>query len=57
MNKRNLNISFVKSGAGNISPRLILPISWIKEMNITEEERSVMVEFDGEKIIVKKEDK
>ena len=57
MNKRKLNISFVKSGAGNISPRLILPISWIKEMNITEEERSVMVEFDGEKIIVKKEDK
>lgn len=54
MEKRKLNISFAKSGAGNISPRLILPAKWIKLINITEEERSVIVEFDGEKIIVRK---
>lgn len=54
MEKRKLNISFAKAGSGSITPRLIIPISWIKAMNITEEERTVEVEFDGKNIIVKK---
>ena len=57
MEKRDLNISFGKSGAGNLTPRLTLPKKWIDKMNITPDERQVEVEFieeTGEIIIRKK---
>lgn len=54
MEKRKLNISFTKSGQGNISTRIILPTSWIKEFGISQEDREVLVyKFDDEIIIRK----
>ena len=54
MERRKLNISFTKSGQGNISTRIILPTSWIKEFGISQENREVFVyEFDDEIIIRK----
>lgn len=54
MEKRKLNISFTKSGQGNISTRIILPTSWIKEFGISQEDREVFVyKFDDEIIIRK----
>lgn len=54
---RQLKVSFNRSGSGSISSSIRLPISWLKEMNISKDEREVEVIFDNEKIIIKKLDK
>ena len=56
MEKRELNIIFGKSGAGNITPRLTLPKKWIDQMKVTPEDRGVEVCFNEEtrEIIIKK---
>ena len=54
---RQLKVSFNRSGSGSISSSIRLPISWLKEMNISKEDREVEVIFDNEKIIIKKLDK
>lgn len=47
--KRDLNVSFTKSGSGSMSTRLTLPITWMKKMNITKDDRVVEVTFDEDK--------
>jgi hypothetical protein len=54
MEERELKVIFGKAGSGSTTTRLTLPKKWINAMNITEDEREVLVEFDGEKIIIKK---
>lgn len=54
METRDLKVIFGKAGSGSTTTRLTLPKKWMNEMNITENERDVEVEFDGEKIIIKK---
>lgn len=52
--ERKARLIINKSGSGSITTRATLPISWIKEMGLNEEERNLILEFDGEKIIIKK---
>lgn len=54
LEQRKLRIGFNKSGKGSFTPRLILPMSWIKEMNISPDERDVLVTFEDGKIIIEK---
>lgn len=56
MEKRDLNISFSKSGAGNLSPKITLPKKWTDKMGISQENRQVEVFFneDTNEIIIKK---
>ncbi|MGL4568269.1 MAG: AbrB/MazE/SpoVT family DNA-binding domain-containing protein [Fusobacteriaceae bacterium] len=56
MEKRELNITFGKSGSGSSTTKISLPISWIKKMNINIENRAVEVIFDEENntILIKK---
>ena len=54
--ERELKISFNKSGGtakNGITPRLTIPISWIKELGITEENRAVVAILEDGKIIIK----
>ena len=51
---RNLNIVFARSGSGSYYTKINLPKKWIDEMNLSIENRSVKVSFDGEKIIIEK---
>ena len=53
MERRKLNISFTKSGQGNISTRIILPTSWIKELGISQENREVFVYKLNNEIIIR----
>lgn len=46
MEKRDLKVMFAKSGSGSKTTRLTIPIAWIKEMNLTEEDRAVEVTYD-----------
>lgn len=54
METRILRLIYSKSGAGNITPKLTLPVKWTKELGLTTEEREVEVTYDGDKIIIKK---
>lgn len=54
MEKRELNISFNKSGSGSYTPRISLPAKWIKEMGIDTENRKVIASFKDGKIIIEK---
>lgn len=56
METRKLNVSFGKSGSGNITPRLIIPKKWINEMGIELNNREVIASFDGERIIIEHND-
>ena len=51
---RNANVMFQKSGSGSISTRIALPKKWVDKMGVTQDEREVIVEFDGERITVRK---
>lgn len=55
MEVRKLNISFAKAGNGK-NARLIIPIPWLRKLNITEEEKEVDLIFDEEnqQLILKK---
>lgn len=55
-NERELNISFNKSGNGSFTPRISLPIAWIREMGIDQENRKVKVVFENNEIKIKKHD-
>lgn len=56
MEERELKISFGKSGNGGRVTRLTIPIKWIDGMEITPEERNVLVSYNEEtqEIIIRK---
>lgn len=58
MKKKTAKVTFNRSGGtaskNGMTNRITIPTSWIREMGITQEERDVSMEFDGEKIIIKK---
>lgn len=56
MDKRQLNISFNKSGSGSITPKISLPSTWIREMGLDKENRKVEVIFENDEIKIKKLD-
>lgn len=61
MEKRKLNVIFSKAG-GNASKnsyntKITLPKVWLDIMQITPEDKEIIAEFDGEKIIIKKSSK
>lgn len=55
MEKRELNISFAKAGNGK-NARVVVPIPWLRKLNITEEEREIDLIFDEEnqQLVIKK---
>lgn len=57
MEQRDVKITYTKSGRGSLTPRVTLPISWIKEMNLSEDDREITISFDGENIIISKKKK
>lgn len=57
MEERKLNIIFNKSGSGSTNTKVSLPVTWIKQMGITKDNREVIAEFNEKKqeIIIKKQ--
>jgi hypothetical protein len=57
MEERKLNIIFNKSGSGSTNTKLSLPITWIKQMGITENNREIVATYNEKKqeIIIKKQ--
>ncbi len=56
MEERKLNVSFAKTGNGYLTTRIILPITDLREMGVTEKDREVIYSYDKEnkQIIIKK---
>ncbi len=58
METRNLNCTITKPGgnasAGAHSYRVTIPSKWAQAMGITKEDKALIVDFDGEKIVIKK---
>ena len=46
MEARKLKIIFNKRGDGYISGKLSIPMTWLKDMNLTPEDREVEVIYD-----------
>lgn len=42
------------SGAGSKTYRTTLPSAWMKQMNVSEEDRELQLTFDGEKITIRR---
>lgn len=53
--KRIINVSFCKNGKGNLSARISLPLKYLKELKINEQERRVKMSLENNKIIIEKE--
>ena len=55
MEKRDLNISFYKAGNGTAT-RLTVPITWLRKLGVTPEDRTVELFFDekNNQLILKK---
>ena len=58
MEVRDAKVIFNKSGGtssqGGYTTRVTIPISWIKQMGISPDDREITISFDGEKIIIEK---
>lgn len=58
MEVREAKVIFNKSGGtsgqGGFTTRVTIPISWIKQLEISPEEREITISFDGKKIIIEK---
>lgn len=56
MEERKLNISFAKTGNGYLTSRLAIPITDLRDMGITPENRQIRYYYDKEnkQIIIKK---
>lgn len=54
LEQRKINMMFQKGGSGSVTTRLAVPKSWVDKMEVTQDEREVIVEFDGERITVRK---
>lgn len=58
MEKRKSNISIAKpggtAGKGSLTYRAIMPSAWMQELGITQDDRSVLLSFDGSKITIEK---
>lgn len=48
MEERKLKIIFNRSGDGYLSGKLSIPMTWLKDMNLTPEDREVEVEYNKE---------
>lgn len=56
MEKRTAKILWSKSGKGSDTTRVTLPVSWVRQMGLSYEERELDISFDEKTgiIIIKK---
>lgn len=55
MEMKKLNVSFAKTKGESVTSRLILPITWIRELGLSQEEREVCVYKSFDKIYISKD--
>lgn len=53
-NVRVAKMIFSKNGNGFLTTKIAIPVPWVKEMNLTENDRECILEFKDNQIIIKK---
>ena len=56
MEERKAKVLFAKSGRGSVTTRITLPITWVRELGATPEDREVTICLKDNEITIKKED-
>ena len=56
MEERKAKILFNKTGNKSVTTRITLPVTWVRELGATQEDRDVIICLKGNKITIKKED-
>lgn len=49
MYKRIGKVIFAKDGRGGVTPKVSIPISWLRDMGITDIDREIDLKYDEEK--------
>ena len=57
MEFRKANIMFNKNGNGFSTTRISLPVTWVKKLNLSEENRQVLISLEKNKILIRKVEK
>jgi hypothetical protein len=52
--KRKIRITFNRNGRGAISPKISIPVPFIRELGFTENDREGFIELDEDKIVITK---
>ena len=57
MEERNLKINFFKSGSGSMNAKANLPVTWLRKIGITPEERNFKLKLNEEtgQLIIEKD--
>lgn len=48
MEERILKVLWNKSGSGSISPRVLIPIGWLKDMGVNENNKELKATYNKE---------
>ena len=54
MKRRNANMIFNKNGNGFDTTKITIPVVWAKELGFTKDDKTAILKFDGNKIIIEK---
>lgn len=54
MEKRKTRIQYAKSGKGSVTTRITLPVIWVRELELTPDDREVMLTLEDNKITIRK---
>lgn len=54
MEERKTNIQFAKTGRGSTTTRITLPVPWVKQLGLTQDDREVTIILEQDRIIIKK---
>lgn len=52
MDERKAKVLWGKSGSGSDVTRVTIPVSWIRDMGLTKEEREFEISYDKDKKII-----
>jgi hypothetical protein len=55
MEERKAKIQYAKSGRGSLTTRMTLPITWVRTIGVSEDDREVKISLKDNKIIIEKD--
>lgn len=56
IDKRNANIILGKSGTGSNTAKISIPVTWLEDMGVDEDNKSVIISYVDKKIVIEKVD-
>lgn len=54
IDKRNANIIFGKSGTGSNTAKISIPVTWLEDMGLDEDNKAVNISYVDKKVVIEK---